>query len=48
VKTRHAGLRRFCHWLVEEGEIEVNPVMGIGPSMIQESRSQCSTVGPPR
>lgn len=31
VKTRFAGLRRFCVWLVEEGEIEVSPMKGMSP-----------------
>lgn len=31
VKTRHRGLFRFCGWLVEEGELEVNPMRGLSP-----------------
>lgn len=29
VKTRFAGLRRFCNWLVAEGELEVSPMAGL-------------------
>lgn len=31
VKTRFAGLRRFCHWLVAEGEIDISPMAGMSP-----------------
>jgi site-specific recombinase XerD len=31
VKTRFAGLRRFCGWLVAEGELDVSPMAGLSP-----------------
>jgi site-specific recombinase XerD len=31
VRTRFAGLRRFCGWLVAEGELEVHPMAGMSP-----------------
>jgi site-specific recombinase XerD len=31
VKTRFSGLRRFCGWLVAEGELEVSPMAGLSP-----------------
>lgn len=31
VRTRFAGLRRFCGWLVAEGEIEIHPMAGLSP-----------------
>lgn len=31
VKTRFAGLRRFCNWLVEEGEVDRSPMAGLSP-----------------
>lgn len=29
VKTRLAGMRRFCRWLVAEGELDVSPTEGV-------------------
>nr|MBA2530706.1 phage integrase N-terminal SAM-like domain-containing protein [Nocardioidaceae bacterium] len=29
VRTRYKGLRRFCRWLVAEGELEVDPMVGL-------------------
>ncbi len=31
VRTRFAGLRRFCGWLVAEGELEQHPMAGLSP-----------------
>lgn len=31
VKTRYRGLFRFCRWLVEEDELEANPMAGLSP-----------------
>ncbi|KQY59363.1 hypothetical protein ASD11_07280 [Aeromicrobium sp. Root495] len=31
VKTRYRGLHRFCVWLVDEDEIEANPMLNISP-----------------
>lgn len=31
VKTRHRGLFRFCGWLVDEGELEGNPMRALSP-----------------
>jgi site-specific recombinase XerD len=31
VKTRFSGLRRFCGWLVAEGELDVSPMAGLSP-----------------
>lgn len=37
VRTRYRGLRRFCGWLVDEGEVETNPMEGISPPAIPET-----------
>src|SRR5262245_44963879 len=31
VRTRHRGLRRFCGWLVDEGELDANPMATLSP-----------------
>lgn len=31
VRTRYRGLRRFCGWLVDEGELTKNPVETLSP-----------------
>ncbi|MGN7247092.1 tyrosine-type recombinase/integrase [Janibacter anophelis] len=31
VRTRFRGMRRFCGWLVEDDELESNPMQGISP-----------------
>lgn len=31
VKTRFAGMRRFCGWLVAEGELDTHPMAGLTP-----------------
>ena len=35
VRTRYKGLHRFCSWLVDEGEIEANPLVGLEPPVAQ-------------
>jgi len=35
VRTRYKGLHRFCSWLVDEGEITVNPLAGLEPPTAQ-------------
>lgn len=35
VKTRYRGLHRFCAWLVEEEEIETNPMTSISPPEVK-------------
>lgn len=35
VKTRFRGLFRFCSWLVDEGEIDVNPMKTISPPTLR-------------
>lgn len=37
VSVRFAGLRRFCRWLVAEGEIDVSPMLGLSPPKIAET-----------
>lgn len=35
VRTRYKGLRRFCRWLVAEGELDSDPVLGMDvPSVV--------------
>ncbi|HET7660527.1 MAG TPA: site-specific integrase [Oryzihumus sp.] len=35
VRTRHKGLQRFCGWLLAEGEVAANPMVGLAaPSQI--------------
>lgn len=31
VRTRYRGMRRFCGWLVDDDELEANPMQGISP-----------------
>ena len=33
VRTRFAGLRRFCGWLLAEGEVDTHPMAGLSPPM---------------
>src|SRR4051794_12643777 len=35
VRTRYKGLHRFCSWLVDEGELAVNPLAGLEPPVAQ-------------
>jgi site-specific recombinase XerD len=35
VKTRYRGLFRFCSWLVDEEEIDANPMKGISPPTLK-------------
>jgi integrase len=37
VRTRYKGLRRFCRWLVAEGELDSDPVLGMDvPSVVDK------------
>lgn len=35
VKVRYRGLFRFCRWLVEEGELDSNPMAGLSPPTLK-------------
>lgn len=35
VRTRHKGLHRFCRWLVDEEELEKDPMAGLAPPSAQ-------------
>src|SRR5690349_19897458 len=34
VRTRYRGLRRFCGWLVDEGELTTNPMATLSPPSV--------------
>ena len=36
VRTRYKGLRRFCRWLVAEGELTVDPMTNLEVPMVQD------------
>jgi len=36
VRTRYKGLRRFCRWLVAEGELAVDPMTNLEVPMVQD------------